>query len=221
MISSRLTDGIAPMYTLYYAPGSAAMLVHLTLLECSAPHRLCKVDLEAGQQRSAEYLALNPDGVVPTLVIDGQAHGESAALAMLLAERHPEAALAPAPGSATRASYLQWMFYLANSLQPAFRQWFYAGEYVPDGVEVIKEAARIRIESAWSRLDTHLATHGPHMLGSEFSVLDLYATMLMRWSRNMPRPATGWSHLATLASSIKTRQSWRRLYEIEGLTEWA
>lgn len=208
------------MYTLYYAPGSASMLVHLTLLECALPHSLVEVDLDAGQQRNVEYLALNPDGVVPTLVVDDKAHGESAALAMLLVERHPEAALAPQPGSADRASYLQWMFYLANSLQPAFRQWFYAGEHVPDGVEVIQQAARIRIEASWSRLNTHLATHGPYMLGSAFSVVDLYATMLMRWSRNMPQPATTWPHLAALATRIKARPSWQRLYEIEQLTEW-
>ncbi|HET8941438.1 MAG TPA: glutathione S-transferase family protein [Rudaea sp.] len=209
------------MYTLYYAPGSAAMLVHLMLLECAVPYTLRKLDLEAGEQRSAEYLALNPDGVVPTLVIDGQAHAESAALAMLLAERHPEAALAPTAGSAARADYLQWMFYLANTLQPAFRQWFYSGEHVADGADVIKKAARIRIESAWSRLDKHLFLRGPHMLSSQFSVVDLYATMLMRWSRNMPRPATEWPHLATLAATVKTRESWRRMYAIEELTEWA
>ena len=55
------------MYTLYYAPGSADMLVHLTLLECGAPYRLERVDLDAGQQHSTAYLALNPNGVVPTL----------------------------------------------------------------------------------------------------------------------------------------------------------
>lgn len=209
------------MYTLYYAPGSAAMLVHLVLLECGATYTLEPVDLAAGEQRRPEYLRLNPNGVVPTLVIDGQPHGEAAALAMLLAERHPDAGLAPAAGSAGRASYLQWMLYLANGLQPAFRQWFYAGEHVPSGAEVIQAAARIRIESAWAQLNTHLAARGPYMLGNEFSVVDLYAIMLMRWSRNMPRPATDWPHLSALAARIKARPSWKELYRIEQLTEWA
>jgi glutathione S-transferase len=209
------------MYTLYYSPGSASMLVHLVLLECSAQHALEPVDLQAKQQHGDAYLALNPNGVVPTLVIDGQPHGEAAALAMLLAERHPQAGLAPAPGSAGRAGYLQWMLYLANTVQPAFRQWFYAGEYLPDHAATIKEAARMRIEASWVRLDAHLATHGPYMLDADFSVVDLFATMLMRWSRNMPRPATAWSHLAALAQQVKARPSWKRMYEIEGLTEWA
>ena len=209
------------MYTLYYAPGSASMLVHLALLEIGAPHALERVDLDAGQQRSAAYLALNPHGVVPTLVIDGVPHGEAAALAMLLMERHPEAALAPAAGSAQRADYLQWMLYLANSLQPLFRQWFYPADHLPSGTDTIKEAARIGIEACWSRINTHLATHGPYVLGDSFGVVDLYALMLMRWSRNMPRPATTWPHLAALAARLKARPSWKLLCDTEGLVEWA
>jgi glutathione S-transferase len=209
------------MYTLYYGPGTASMLVHQALLECGEPHTLKRVDLEAGQQRSAAYLALNPNGVVPTLVVDGVPHGESAALAMLLVERHPGAALAPAPGTPERADYLQWMLFLANSLQPRFRQWFYADDDLPAASVSIKEAARIGIEACWSRINTHLATHGPYLLGEDFSVVDLYVLMLMRWSRNMPRPATNWPHLDSLAARLKARPSWKQLCEIEGLTEWA
>ncbi len=209
------------MYTLYFGPGTASMLVHQTLLECGAPHTLAGVNLESGEQRSAAYLALNPNGVVPTLIIDGVPHGESAALAMLLAERHPEAALAPAAGSPRRADYLQWMFYFANSLQPRFRQWFYPDDDLPDASESIKEAARIGIEACWSRINTHLATHGPYLLGEDFSLVDLYALMLMRWSRNMPRPATNWPHLDSLAARLKMRPSWKQLCETEELIEWA
>jgi glutathione S-transferase len=209
------------MYTLYYSPGSVSMLVHLVLIECGAEHALEPVDLQAKQQHGAAYLALNPNGVVPTLVVDGQPYGEAAALAMLLAERHPQAALVPAPEDAGRAGYLQWMLYLANTVQPAFRQWFYAGEYLPDDAATIKEAARMRIEASWERVDAHLAAHGPYMLGTSFSVVDLFATMLMRWSRNMPRPATAWPQLAALAERVRARPSWKRMHEIEDLTEWS
>ncbi|HEX7112308.1 MAG TPA: glutathione S-transferase [Mizugakiibacter sp.] len=208
------------MYTLYYSPGSAAMLVHLMLLEIGAPHVLRAVDLEAGEHRSAAYLALNPHGKVPTMIVDGAPYAEAAALAMLLTERHPEAHLAPAAGEPARAAYLQWMFHLANALQPAFRLWFYPHEGGGDEAAV-KEAARVRIEAEWTRLDAHLGRHGPYVLGVQLSVADFYATMLMRWSRNMPKPATVWPHLAALAARIKARPSWARLYAIEGLTEWA
>jgi glutathione S-transferase len=209
------------MYTLYYSPGSASMLVHLALLEIGAPHHLKRIDLDKGEQRSAAYLAINPNGVVPTLVIDGVPHNEAAALAMLLTERHPEAALAPAAGSAGRADYLQWMLYLANNLQPLFRQWFYPGDHLPEGADTIKQAARAGIEKCWTKIDAHLAAHGPYMLGDTFGLVDLYALMLMRWSRNMPKPATEWPQLAALAARLKARPSWKRVCEAEGLVEWA
>lgn len=208
------------MYTLYYSPGSANLVVHLALLEIGAPHQLERVDISKGENRSAQYLAINPSGIVPTLIVDGQPHTEAAALAMLLAERHPAAGLAPAPGSAGRADYLQWMFYLANTLQPLFRQWFFPTDHLPAAADTIKEAARIGIEKCWVKLDAHLAAHGPHVLGDTFSLADLYALMLMRWSRNMPRPATSWPAIAALATRLKARPSWPRVNAAEGLTEW-
>lgn len=209
------------MYTLYYAPGTASMVVHLALLEIGAPHRLELVDFEKDAQRSPDYLRLNPRGQVPTLVIDGKPQFESAALLMLLAERHPEAGLAPPPGSALRGDYLQWIVFFANSLGPLYRQWFYpadlgSGEHPP----LVREALRQKIEGAWSLVDAHLAAHGPYMLGEQFSAVDLLALMYMRWSRNMPRPVTAWPALEVYAGRLRARPSWARLYEIEGLAEW-
>ena len=209
------------MYTLYYSPGSANLVVHLALLEAGAPCKLERVDIGKGENRHPDYLAINPSGVVPTLIVDGQAHTEAAALAMLVAERHPAARLAPPPGSATRADYLQWMLYLANTLQPLFRQWFFPADHLPAAADAIKDAARIGIEKCWARLDAHLAAYGPYVLGDTFSLVDLYALMLMRWSRNMPRPATSWPALAALATRLKARASWPRVNAAEGLTEWA
>ena len=104
------------MYTLYYSPGTASMVVHLALLEIGAPYRLEAVDFERGAQRDAEYLRLNPQGVVPTLVYEGRPHVESAAILLMLADRHPEARLAPAPGTAARDEWYQCVVNLSNSL---------------------------------------------------------------------------------------------------------
>jgi glutathione S-transferase len=210
------------MYTLYYSPGTASMVVHLALLEIGAPHRLEKVDFGQDAQHTPEYLRLNPRGQVPTLVIDGKPYFESAALLMVLAERHPEAGLAPAVGSALRADWYQWVVFFSNALGPAYRQWFYpsdlgSAEHPP----FVRDALRQKIEDAWSLVDAHLAAHGPYMLGSAFSGVDLLALMYMRWSRNMPRPVTEWPALRRLADLLRTRPSWKRLYEIEGLTDWA
>jgi glutathione S-transferase len=210
------------MYTLYYAPGAASFVVHWLLIETGAEHELHKLDLQAGEQRSPEYLRLNPSGVVPTLLIDGQPVSEAAALVMHLADAHPAAGFAPPVGTLDRARYQQWMFHLANTLQPAFRLWFYPAEAAGDGaVEAAKAAARQRIEAVFERIDRHLAEAGPFLLGERLSAADFLLTMLMRWSRNMPRPATGWPALAGLAQRMKSRPSFRELYAREGLTEWA
>ncbi|HET6546041.1 MAG TPA: glutathione S-transferase family protein [Rhodanobacteraceae bacterium] len=210
------------MYTLYHSPGAASMAVHHALLEIGAEHELKPLDLAARQQKDPAYLKLNPNGMVPTLLVEGRPVWECAALLMLLAERHPEAGLAPTPGSAGRAAYLQWMVHFANTLQPAFRQWFYPADFGAVEREAeVKAIARGRIETEWDRLQAHLATAGPWVLGRDFSIADLYATMLMRWSRNMPKPADAWPALAALAGRVKARPSWRELNRIEGLTEWA
>ena len=207
---------------LYYAPGSASFLVHWLLIELELPHRLHLVDTAAKAQKSPEYLALNPNGVVPTLVIEGKPQYEAAALAMLLAERHPDAQLAPLPDDSQRADYVQWMLNLANMVQPLFRQWWYPGEPAGEAnAETLRACCAPRIEKEWARIDAHLAANGPYLLGEAPSVADFYLTMLMRWSRNMPKPATEWPQLATLAQRMKARPSFKVLYEREGLTEWA
>lgn len=209
------------MYTLYFSPGAASMLPHLLLLETGAPHELRRVDTASGEQRSAEYLRLNPNGHVPTLIVDGKPCAETAALLLLLCERHPEAGLAPAVDAPERAAFLQGVLYLANTLQPAFRLWFYPADAGAVDEATLKQALRVRIEKCFDHLATPLADGRPYLLGQRFSALDLYATMLMRWSRNMPKPATEWPALRALAERIRARPSWRRLYEVEGLTEWA
>jgi glutathione S-transferase len=209
------------MYTLYYSPGTASMVVHLALLEIGAPYQLKSVDIEKREQFTDEYLRLNPGGKVPTLIIDGRAVYESGALLTILAERHPEAKLIPAPGTPKREIWLQWMVFLSNSLMSTYRLWFYPQELghqesPPD----IRAAVQRKIESLWERIDAHLAAHGPYLLGEEFSGVDLMVTMLMRWSRNMPRPATEWPAVKRLADLVRARPSWKKLYELEGLTEW-
>ena len=208
------------MYTLYYSPGAASMCAHQALIEVDAPYRLVSVDLQAGQQRDPAYLRLNPGGVVPTLLIGNVPLTETAALLMTVATRHPEARLAPAESSANRASWYQWIVYLANMLQPAFRLWFYPADISDqaDVQAVLKAATCRKIESIWTRIDAHLLTQGPYLLAEEFSAADL---MLMRWSRNMPRPATEWRALHQYAVRMKARPSWKKVCALEGLTDWA
>jgi glutathione S-transferase len=210
------------MYTLYHSPGAASFVVHWLLIETGAAHELVRLDTAAGEHKQPAYLAINPQGLIPTLVIDGRAVTEAAALVLHLADAYPEAAFAPAIDDPARASYYQWILHCANTLQPAFRVWFYPQEAAGvANAEAARLHARERIEAAWARIDAHLGAHGPYLLGDRVTAADFLLTMLMRWSRNMPRPASDWPHLAALIVRMKARPSFRTLYEREGLTEWA
>jgi glutathione S-transferase len=209
------------MYTLYWSPGSASLCVHWLLIELGAPHELVKIDIDAGENRKPDYLKINPSGVVPTLVVEGVPLGEAAGLCMILAERHPQSAFAPPAGSPQRATYMSWMFFLSNTLQTAYHAWFYPDQ--PAGqsaIEAVKAAARRRIEACFDRIDAQIKGGGPYLIGDRVGAADFVLTMLMRWSRNMPKPATQWPAIADYVKRMKARPSFKVLYEREGLTEW-
>lgn len=206
---------------LYHAPSTAALVVHWMLIELQVPHVLHPLDFDRREQKSPAYLALNPAGVVPTLVLEGQVMTEAAAIVLHLADLHPQAGLAPPPGTPARAAYYQWMFFCANTLQPAFRAWFYPDE--PAGAEQVDAAqaqARQKLEAAWAQVDAHLQAHGPYLLGDTLSAADFLLTMLMRWSRNMPKPTDTWPALHAHAQRMKARPAFRETYRREGLTDW-
>ncbi|WP_339826789.1 glutathione S-transferase family protein [uncultured Arenimonas sp.] len=210
------------MYTLYYAPGTASLVVHWLLIEIGARHELRKLDLAAREHKRPEYLALNPAGRVPTLLIHGEPMTEAAAMVMHLADAHPNFGLAPTPGTVERARYYQWIVFLANTLQPAFRDWYYPEEAAgPEHADAVRTRAAETIDAAWDQVEAHLAKRGPYLLGPSVSAADFLLTMLMRWSRNLPRQATEWPQLGALAQRMKARPGFRLLYEREGLQEWA
>jgi len=208
-------------YTLYYSPGAASMAVHWALIELGIDFETVLVGFAAGDQRDPNYLKTNPAGRVPSLVIEGQAYSESAALLMILAERHPDAGLAPRPGDRDRAKWLQTMIFLANTVLPAMRDWFYAdtdGE--PKGAEAVRDLARKRIEGAWPGLKRELLGRGPFLFGERPGVADFMAAMLMRWSRNMPLPANSDPVLAAYLARMGALPSYGEVCRREALTPW-
>lgn len=211
-----MTDAV-----LYYSPSTASLVVHWLLIELDIPHRLELVDFDTRAQRSPGYLRLNPQGRVPTLMLDGQVLTESAAIVMHLAELHPQAGLAPAVGTPGRAVYYRWLFFCAYTLMPAYRSWFYPDEPAGEiNIEPVKAAARVALEYAWQQVADHLEANGPYLLGEQRSAADFVLTMLMRWSRYMPRPTDDWPVLKAFAARMKALPSFHETYRREGITDW-
>jgi glutathione S-transferase len=109
------------MLTLYFAPGSSSMAVHIALHEIGVAFEGKPMSFKKNDMRSPEYLALNPEGKVPTLVIDGRLLTEVAAILFYLARRYPEAGLLPRDDIEADARALSWMSFAASTLHPARR----------------------------------------------------------------------------------------------------
>ena len=109
------------MLTLYYAPGSSSFAAHIALHEVGAPFEGRRLSIPDKETRTPEYLALNPAGKVPTLLIDGHVLTEVAAILFYLARRFPEAKLLPPDTDVERqAQVISWMSYVASGLHPVW-----------------------------------------------------------------------------------------------------
>jgi glutathione S-transferase len=110
------------MLTLYLAPGSSSMAPHIALHEIGAPFEARPVSFARKDQRTPEFHAINPEGKVPVLVIDGRALTEVAGILYYLARRFPEAGLWPQGDIEAEAQAISWMSFAASALHPARRQ---------------------------------------------------------------------------------------------------
>jgi glutathione S-transferase len=110
------------MLTLFFAPGASSMAPHIALHEIGAPFEGRPVRFSENDNRTEEFLAFNPEGKVPTLLIDGRPLTEVAAILYYLARRHPEADLWPTGDVEAEARVVSWMSFIASTVHPARRQ---------------------------------------------------------------------------------------------------
>jgi glutathione S-transferase len=110
------------MLTLYYSPGSSSMATHIALHEVGVPFELRLTALHEDAHKKPDYLRVNPEGKVPTLMIDGRPLTEVAATLWYLARRYPEAGLLPQQGDIeAEARVISWMSFIASTIHPARR----------------------------------------------------------------------------------------------------
>jgi glutathione S-transferase len=206
------------MYVLHYYPGNASLLPHMLLREIGAPFELRLVDRTRDAHKSPEYLALNPNGLIPVLIDGDLVLYETAAVAMHLCDRHPEAGLAPPLGTPERAHFYKWMAHLTNTVQAEYLMWFYPERYVdlPDAVPRVKAVAEARLDVIFDRIAGQLGGK-PWLLGERFSAADLFLAMVIRWGRNLARPPRTVPALGVLAERVLARPAVRAAFEAEGL----
>ncbi|MGH3008575.1 MAG: glutathione S-transferase family protein [Gaiellaceae bacterium] len=202
---------------LYWRPGTASMAPHAALAETGVDYRLVEIGRDEAQGDES-YRALNPLGVVPTLVDEeaGLVLTESAAIVLYLGDRFPEAQLAPVD----RADYYRWLVFGTNTVQTSMVRWFYPERY-GDGDGVTAAAAHDAGE-AFDILDRALA--GRTWLAADHRTgADLFLFMLTRWARRL-EPAA-WDRPNLCAHFLATIElpGVRRMLEEQGLDlpDWA
>ena len=175
------------MLTLYFAPGSSSMAVHIALHEIGVPFEARPMSFRNRDMRAPEFLALNPEGKVPVLIVDGRPLTEVAAILFYLAKRFPDAELLPREDPEADAQALSWMSFIASTLHPARQRGL---EYA---TEVYGIADR-RLGNGWalgrySIADIHLFRLYWRLANSLHPEPGTFPSLTAHYARMMARPA--------------------------------
>lgn len=198
-------------------PGTCALGVHIALEWSGAPYTVEKIDF--GSLRSPDYLAKNPSGVVPTLMVGDQALTEASAIMLALARTHPQLGPADPRDENSRFLFERTVIFLGGTLHPHFWPWFGPSRYgahddVAEGR--VRAAAEALIARAFEQIDAQLA-EGPYLLGERPSAADAYLFPMARWGYQLPRPASDYPHIDGFMRRMSADDGVRRAMKAEGL----
>lgn len=164
-----------PKLTLYHAAPSRSSIVLWMLEELGEPFQIELLSLKSGDHLKPAYLAINPMGKVPTLVDDGVAISEVAAICCHLADKYPKAGLAPAVSDPLRGPYLKWMFWGPSCMEPAVIEHYLKRTPGPRAM-----VGWIDYETTLDVLEAALKT-GPYLLGDRFTAADVVVGSGVNW----------------------------------------
>ena len=152
---------------LFFAPQTRSITALWMLLEAGAPYEIVRVNIRAPGHPSAEFRQVNPMGKVPALQDGGLGFGETSAILLYIADKFPQAKLAPLPTDPNRGRFLQWLMYPPTTIEPAMME-------KRRGSEPMTTAA------GWGDYDRAMAalegamTPGKWLFGDQFTAADLY-----------------------------------------------
>ena len=166
---------MAKELTLFHSKNTRSIGALALLEELGADYDLHRLDFKKGENRTPEYLAVNPMGKVPAIVHKGAVVTEQVAIYLYLADLFPKASLAPAIGDPLRGPYLRWMAFYGSCFEPAIVD------------RSLKRDSGAASMSPYGSFDTMMATlldqlkKGPWLLGEKFTSLDILYGSALRW----------------------------------------
>ena len=199
------------MYKLYTRPGSGGFVVEAALALAGA--QFDQIDVPKTDQPDEAFLAISPLNQVPVLTLpDGRSMTESAAICILLAERHPRANLAPAIDAPARVDFLRWMAFMSSVLYPAVLRFYYAPRYTADadGTKAVKQAAVAEMDRGFAVIDAALRGRD-WLIGEQLSLADIYLVMLVAWHPDVGKARSAWPNIERLWSALRAHPLLKKL----------
>lgn len=170
------------MLTLYFSPGSCAQASHIALEETGAKYEAVRIDFAANQQRSPDYLKINPKGRVPALVTDRGILTETPAILAFIAQAHPGAELAPLDDPFAFARVQAFNSYLCSTVHPAHAHRVRGSRWADDPAAIadMKRKAPQVVMECFELIEREMFT-GPWVMGDRYTVCDPYLFTLATW----------------------------------------
>lgn len=170
------------MLTLYYAPGTCALASHLALEYARAPYETVRIDFSKQQQRSPDYLRLNPKGRVPVLVTDRGVLTETPAMLQFISQSFPQADLAPLEDVFLLARANEFNSYLCSTVHVAHAHRGRGSRWADDAqaIEAMKKKVPQTVGECFELIEREMLK-GPWVLGERFSICDMYLFTLAQW----------------------------------------
>lgn len=170
------------MLTLYYAPGTCALAAHLVLEYAGARYEAVRVDFKNQQQRSPEYLQVNPKGRVPALRTAQGILTETPALLQYIAQTHPQAGLAPLDDPFQLAKCNEFNAYLSSTVHVNHAHKGRGYRWTDDAaaIEAMKQKVPQNMADCFALIEEKYL-RGPWVLGERFSISDPYLYTLSTW----------------------------------------
>jgi glutathione S-transferase len=176
---------IGCMLTLYYSPGSCALATHLALEYSGATYDTVRLDFRKSEQRSPEYLRVNPKGRVPALATERGVLTETPALLMFIAQSFPQAKLAPLDDPFMLAHANEFNAYLSSTVHVAHAHRMRGYRWVDDeqAIEAMKKKVPQTVGACFELIEREMFA-GPWVMGDSFSICDPYLFTLSQWLEN-------------------------------------
>lgn len=200
---------------LYFSPGVCSQAPHIVLRETGLPFELVKVDTAARRtEYGADYLAVNPNGYVPALEIEpGVVLTEGPAIMQYIADRAPQAGLAPAAGTLDRYRLQSWLNFITSELHKGFSPLFHA-----DTPEAYKPLVVAKIGQRFDTVERRLG-EAPYLMGEHFSIADAYLFVITGWSGYVGIDLGRWPNIVAFRQRVAQRPAVKAALAAESATQ--